>query len=396
MSKLDSTAKPVQGKPAKPSPDFPLFPHATGYWAKKIRGKMHYFGPWADPDGASEKYLEQKDSLHAGRLPRPDLNALTVKDVVNGFLTMKLRLVEAGELKQRTLCGYKEACDAIMAAFGKQRLLDDIGPADFAALRNKLAKRYGVYRLTNTMQIVRSVFKYAAEETGKQVRFGPGFKRPAKKTIRLHRVKQGPNLFTADEICCLIGSAGTPLAAMILLGINCGLGNSDVGNLPQSALDLENGWLDYPRPKTGILRRCPLWPETLQAIREALAKRPEPKNPEHGGSVFITKRGGSWFKETQDGSAGKEFRRLQDTPDNPVAKEFSKIRRALGINGKRGFYGLRHSFRTIADKAKDQAACDFVMGHARGDMASIYRQEIDDERLRAVTDYVRKWLFNNL
>jgi hypothetical protein len=33
------------------------------------------------------------------------------------------------------------------------------------------------------------------------------------------------------------------------------------------------------------------------------------------------------------------------------------------------------------------------MGHARVDMASVYRERISNERLKAVTDHVRAWLF---
>ncbi len=46
----------MSSKPARPTPDFPLFAHAAGKWAKKINGKLHYFGRWDDPDGALAKY----------------------------------------------------------------------------------------------------------------------------------------------------------------------------------------------------------------------------------------------------------------------------------------------------------------------------------------------------
>jgi hypothetical protein len=67
MSADNSTPSVPSGKPAKPnkpSPDFPLVLHAAGVWAKEIRGKLHYFGPWDGPDSAIARYLEQKDDLH--------------------------------------------------------------------------------------------------------------------------------------------------------------------------------------------------------------------------------------------------------------------------------------------------------------------------------------------
>src|SRR5436309_264155 len=97
MSETHSTTQAAQSKSAKPSkprPDFPLFPHAAKQWAKKIRGKMHYFGPWSDPDGALDAYLKVKDDLHAGRKPKEETDGVTVKDGVNRFLNEKQALVD--------------------------------------------------------------------------------------------------------------------------------------------------------------------------------------------------------------------------------------------------------------------------------------------------------------
>jgi hypothetical protein len=58
----DSTARRrVRKAPAKPTrpPGFPLFAHATRRWAEKVGGKLHYFGPWDDPQRALMSFDEQ-------------------------------------------------------------------------------------------------------------------------------------------------------------------------------------------------------------------------------------------------------------------------------------------------------------------------------------------------
>jgi integrase len=377
---LENASPRADGKPEKPYPEFPLFAHAARQWAKKIRGRTHYFGPWEDPDGALAKYNEQKDDLHAGKTPKQKTDGITVKQLCNRFLDAKQALVDSHELSPRTLTGYREMCAEVIPAFGWSRLVSDLDPADFAKLRNKMTKKWGPHRLGTTIQCVRCLFKFAYDAglITAPVRFGPGFKRPSKKTLRLHRAAQGPKLFTAAEIRDLLDRAGPAMRAMILLGINCGFGNNDCGTIPLSAVNLETGWIDFPRPKTGIARRCALWPETTEAIRQAIAKRPEPKNTEDAGLVFITKYGESWSK---------------DIADSPITKEMRKLLDAAGYNGHRCFYALRHSFRTVADAAKDQPAADFIMGHEAPHMSSHYREAIDDARLQAIADHVRTWLF---
>ena len=383
-------------RPAKPRPDFPLFPHRNGRWAKKVRGKFCYFGAWkSDPKGedAVRLWLDQKDDLLAGRSPRSSDDGLTVAALVNRFLTAKQAMVETGELQQRTWQDYFLVCERVVRVFGRNRLAADLAPDDFARLRADSAKTRGPVALTNDIARVRVLFKWGYDEglLAAPMRYGQSFDRPSRKTIRVARAAKGVRMFEREQVLAMLDGATVdgkrvegatpPLRTMILLALNGGLGNSDVGKLPLSALDLKRGWLNFPRPKTGIDRRIPLWPETVASLKDWLKQCPAPKSPEAEGLAFVTSAGGSWSKTGAN---------------NPVCKETAKFLKRLDIhNVGLNFYSLRRTFRTIASEAKDEAAADALMGHAprSDDMAAVYRQRIDDDRLRAVTDHVRRWLF---
>lgn len=340
---------------------------------------MHYFAGTAQE--ALDEWLRVKDDLIAGRTPRAAGDGLTVAALCNRFLTAKAQLRDNGEITARHWGNYKATTDRLIGHFGKTRFVSDLAADDFEGLRAQMAKTLGPVSLGNAIQHVRIVFKYA-DDSGlieRPVRYGPMFKRPSKKVLRLARTAKGPRLFEAEHVAKFITGADLQLRAMVFLAINCGFGNADVGTLPLSALDLDAGWVNYPRPKTGVERRCKLWPETVEALKAAIVERPKPNDAGDERLVFVTKYGAAWAK---------------DTTDNPITKEFRKLLDDLGLHkAGLGFYSLRHTFRTVADESRDQPACNAIMGHSDGSMAESYRERIGDERLVAVSSYVHAWLF---
>ena len=341
----ESSKKPVNGKPSKlkkppkkpckPHKEFPLFPHASGQWAKKIKGKTYYFGHWADPQGSLDKYLGQKDDLFAGRIPRAVTeDGCTVRELVNRFLASKEQLVESGELAKRSFDDYHRDCKKVVEVFGLRRMVEDLTPDDFERLRAELAKTLGPVSLGNTIARIRIPFKYAYDQylIDRPVRYGQGFKRPSKAVLRKERNKKGPRMFEAKQIRDVLDIASPTIKAMTLLGINCGFGNNDCATLPHDALDLKTGWIDFPRPKTGIHRRCPVWPETITAMEDAITSMPAAKNEADAGRVFITKYGRNWSDDR---------RRV------PLTGEFAKLLKTLNIKRPGlNFYALRYTFQT--------------------------------------------------
>lgn len=389
----------------KPSKDFPLFPHATGRWAKKIRGKLVYFGHVENDvkgEAALAKWLDEKDDLLAGRIPCVAGDGLTVADLCSKFLDSKYAKLQTGELSPRSFADCKMTTDRIARVFGKKRLVDDLAADDFAELRRDIAKTRNPESVGNEINRIRGVFKFGTDNhlMEKAIRYGSDFNRPSRRVLRKVRNERERKFLEAGEIRQMIGAANVQLRAMILLGVNAGLGNSDVANLPTTAINLQAGWLDFPRPKTGIDRRCPLWPETIEAITAWLAVRPQPKDPEaHGHLLFLTAKTRSTWATDQRVNVGNPdldalAAKCLKASDNPVSKEVRKLLTKLGIKRKGvSFYSLRHVFETIGGECRDQVAVDAIMGHADESMSARYREHISDDRLQAVVTVVRGWLF---
>lgn len=292
-------------------------------------------------------------------------------------------------MTDRSFRDYFRSCNHVVNAFGRNRVVDDLATDDFARLRTELSKTRGPVALGNEITRIRMLFKFGYDEglIEKPMRYGQSFKKPSKKTLRQERERNGPRMFESDELRRIIGAAPQPLRTMTLLAINCGFGQSDVANLPRNAVDLEGGWITYARAKTGIPRRCPLWPRTIEALRDAIENRPEPNDTADADCVFLTSYGNRWVRMSNHEDPSKR------TAKNAVAQQFAKLLQHLGINGQRNFYAAKHSFQTVAEDSRDLPAVKHIMGHADDSMSAVHRERISDERLRAVVAVVHEWLF---
>lgn len=370
----------------KPHPDFPLYQHASGQWAKRICGKLYYFGSWrADPDGTAAMldYQERLPWLLKGREP-PDKERgrYTVRDVVNLFLTRKKRRLEAGELAPLSYDRYKRVGEVVRDFFGAATPSRSLADDDFERLRSSMAKRLGPVALNNDIGTVRSMFQFGQRRglVSRKLNFKECFERPPAKVLRMHRDSQkSRRQFTPAEILALLKVAQPNTRVMILLGIQAGFGNTECTLLPLDCLKREPGWLNYARTKTGTMRRIPLWQETIDAINAAIACRPQPKHLEDARLLLLSSRGNSLV-------AGHHGDR--------VNRAFTDAMKACGLTG-RSFYDLRRNFRTIAKRAKEPEALCSIMGHVKPetDMSDRYNLAIDDTDLRKVVQVVHDWLF---
>jgi integrase len=352
-------------KPSKPFPDFPLFPHSNGQWAKKIKGRLTYFGPWSDAMAALRKYHTMEEGPPA-----------SLKACIGKYTERCDRLVTSGELSYRHVQDIKRTLASLSVNVGPTRGIARLTSEDYGQWRAHLALTNGPVALGSYLVRARAFLNWCVREKILPA-FPPGdsLKKPSRSVLRKERVRRGKKLFRPDECRQLIVCADPMMRAMILLALNAALGPNDLALLETQ--HIQGGWLDYPRPKTSVERRVPLWPET----REALAAVILPNDT----AVFRTKQGHLWLPKDVSGTG------------SPLSQKFTKLCQGAGVyQPGRGFYSLRHTVQTISEESEnpDLVAIDYILGHApRGDdMRTVYRERMKNKRLFRVVKYVRKWL----
>jgi hypothetical protein len=370
--------------PIWPYTDVVLRSHlGAGQWYKTINGHMFYFGVLADPAAARKRYLTflQRNETAAVQ-PEPPKEGLPLTWLVNGFLTKRSALVEAGERSPGQFARYRAAGELLVNVFGRSTSVQSLTPADFSRLRKEI--NGGPVHLGNVIRDIRTVFHWGFKHFGASPRYGDEFEKPGKRAVRAASKRR--QLWTSTEITAILKNASPALRCFVLLGINCAFGQSDCATFHRGVFDLDSHWM--PRGKTLVDRRCPLWPETMAAL--TCYDRPQPQDP-YRHLFFVTRFGLPWVREEVKRDEIGEIKAT--SYKDSITQELVKTCKAAGVM-PRPFYTFRHTFRSVADAVPDVTVINVIMGHSQGGMKEVYTQLMADgmKRLRSVTDHVRDWL----
>jgi integrase len=225
-------------------------------------------------------------------------------------------------------------------------------------------------------------------------------------SVRQARLRAGlrdysDRIITGEELDRLLKRASPAFKAIILLGINCGMGPADIGRLRWNMIDMKSGHMKFPRPKTGVMRHGYLWKKTRKALRCARLARQNLKAWDREGDcslVFLTRSGLPYYREREvhklvEIGDKKASKLVGISVDNAVSITFRRMAKELKLEGVH-FYRLRHTFKTLGKRGGDKEALDLMMGHKDRSVGRIYdHEEIGWRRIRRVARIIYRQLW---
>jgi len=367
-----------------------LYDKSTGWWFSNVKDASKKCG--------RTKYMWANDRYEAQRLYFEQIERVVTEHAVKRPIIEPIEDARSWPLIEMAARYYDvkkaDGCSALfLNAIRKhlQRFLDwlkskgfdickntaeDLTSALLSGYRHSLADDTSIARKTANHYIdyVRMLLLWGARVHGiHHPPLGSIQQFSSRRKAKLgHGRKQDRTPLTWDQLEKLLLAADVTDAALLMLGLNCGFGNSDIGKLKLCDVDLENATISHPRPKTGVHRDFALWPETICILKVYLAgHRGRPLCADAEQLFFVSRRGQplSWYRLNSDGKLARS---------DAVKNRFDRLCRKAGVKRKYGvgFYILRHTYATlIGANSNDFREVQAALGQLTIQQQETYRHD---------------------
>lgn len=253
----------------------------------------------------------------------------------------------------------------ILPAIGG-RAMDEVTPADVAALRRKMiGDKLSPSTVNRHLAYVRAAFAKAITWQvieGRNPAASPGMLRERQRDRYLSPVE------TRALLAALDASRSPCAAAALALLVTTGARKQEVLRARWEHVDLDRSMLTVPRAKSGHPRHIPLSPFAAAIVRRQLALR---------------EGGGAWVFPSPT---------LPDRPLANVKRVWAAAKRAAGLPADTVIHDLRHSFASaLANAGIPLFEIGRVLGHAQLSTTTRYAHHAPERLVATASTAALAW-----
>jgi integrase len=253
----------------------------------------------------------------------------------------------------------------ILPAIGG-RAMDEVAPADVAALRRKMiGDKLSPSTVNRHLAYVRAAFAKAIAWQvidGRNPAASPGMLRERQRDHYLSRVE------TRALLAALDASKSPCAAAALALLVTTGARKQEVLRARWEHVDLDRSMLTVPRAKSGHPRHIPLSPFAAAIVRRQLALR---------------EGDGAWVFPSPT---------LPDRPLANVKRVWATAKKAAGLPADTVIHDLRHSFASaLANAGIPLFEIGRVLGHAQLSTTTRYAHHAPERLVATAATAALAW-----
>ncbi|MBI1315084.1 tyrosine-type recombinase/integrase [bacterium] len=314
----------------------PWLHQASGFWCKKVRGKLHYLDQ--DYTAAKKKLTKILREQQAGKSASSEWLDASLAQLCDEFLDdIQARKTEA------TYTGYRSRLTRALRSLDVQPRVSEVTKRHLSKIDRVLnsSGKYSPTTIRDTIATLQTVFSWACRNeylTDNPIR---DYEKPA--------ARERTRIVTPNEFQSLLRGADVRFRRVLLALRLTGCRPKEVRTLIWEWVDLDSGLWILPDHKTITQQRNPrprIIPLPAPILRLCERLNAEPQTPDD--HVFLNTQGKPYSKDC-------------------FCRKFARLRRKVGIRTKAGeslvLYSNRHTFGTnAAGKVTDIELAE-VMGH---------------------------------